>query len=128
MRRVAKVAICIVFAALSLSLASCGGECQIPPCMVQFAIRIWVTAASGGPVAGVTVVVAGTIGGTASCSVVGNATECIFPGPGGTYELEISVPKFQAVHRSVTVRETSHECGCSHVETEQLYVTLAPSP
>ena len=128
MRGVAKVATCIVFAALSLSLASCGGECQVPPCMVQFAIRIWVTAASPGPVAGVTAVVTGTVGGLAQCSVVGDTTGCIFPGPGGTYEVEIGAPGFQTVHRSVTVRETSHECGCSHVETEQLYVTLGPGP
>ncbi len=129
MRAVSRATYCIALTASSLLVASCGGgECQLPACIVQFAIRIQVTAASGGPVPGVTVLVSGTVGGMAQCSVVGSATDCIVPGPGGAYELEISAPGFQTVHRSVTVRDTSQGCQCSHVETEQLYVTLAPSP
>lgn len=95
---------------------------------MPIAIRIQVTAASGGPVVGVTVLVSGAARGTASCSVEGSATDCIIPGTGGTYLLEISAPGFQTVPRSVTVRDTSQGCQCSHIETEQLYVTLAPSP
>ena len=127
MRRVWNAATWIVPAALNLQVASCGGECQIPPCPPPFAMHIWVTA-SGGPVQGTTVLVSGTVGGMAQCLVGASATECIFPGPGGTYQLEISAPGFQTVLKSVTVRETSQECACSHVETQTVSVTLAPTP
>src|SRR5512139_921856 len=123
MRTVWKAAIGIASVVLNLQVASCGGECQIPTCAVPFAMRILVTAASGGPVQGVTVPVSGTVGGTAQCSVGTNATDCIVPGPGGTYQLEISAPGFQTVLRSVTVHETIQECACSHVETQTVSVT-----
>jgi hypothetical protein len=128
MRTAWRATIGIASFALTLPVASCGGECQIPTCAVPFALRILVTAASGGPVQGVTVVAAGSVGGSAQCSVGTSATDCILPGPGGTYQLQISAPGFQTVLRTVTVRETTQECACSHVETEQVYVTLIPTP
>src|SRR5262245_40120524 len=116
-------AICrTALAACVLAVVSCSeSECIIPPCAPARALEVTVTsAATGTLLTGVQIVVRGAAHTEfpcpdSRCNVFGNA---------GTYELDISAPGYQAVHRSVAVTGMNPECGCPTVETQQITVAL----
>jgi hypothetical protein len=119
----------LVPAALGLASVRCGHDCELPPCVVRFAIRVDVTAqGSGGPVSGAFVIVSGAATGTVPCTPDAGASTCHIGGTAGTYTLEIGAPGFERTQRTVSVRDTSGPCECEHLETQLLYVVLLPSP
>ena len=53
---------------------------------------------------------------------------CFVTGGAGKYEIDISAPGFQTVHRSVTVTSTPPQhCGCEIDNTQHLSVALTPA-
>lgn len=105
-----------------LSTSACGeSECILPPCAPPFAVEVTVTGETPGTVvAGVSIAVTGAVTGGGPCP----EAKCFVLGSAGTYELDISAPGYQTVHRSVVVSGTSPECGCPTVETQRLTVAL----
>ncbi|AHG88358.1 PEGA domain protein [Gemmatirosa kalamazoonensis] len=122
----------LTIAALLLCATACGedgaaAECIIPPCALRTAVQLTVTSARGpGPVAGVTLVVAGAVSGSGACSQ-GDVTTCLVPGTGGTYEIDVRAPGYQTAHRTVTVTATPRECSCPLVDTQRVDVVLTPA-
>lgn len=108
--------------AVVLSTSACGeSECILPPCAPPFAVEVTVTGETPGTVvAGVSIAVTGAVTGGGPCP----EAKCFVLGSAGTYELDISAPGYQTVHRSVVVSGTSPECGCPTVETQRLTVAL----
>jgi hypothetical protein len=109
-------------AVLLLSASACGeSECLIPPCASPVALELTVTGEiTGTPVAGVSIAVTGPATGGGPCP----EARCVVMGGAGTYELDLSAPGYQSIHRSVVVQGTTPECGCPTVETQRLTIVL----
>jgi hypothetical protein len=123
MRRAATLASLLAVTARAMAVASCG-HCLALPCPMPMALVINITAgAAGGPVSGAIVRVTGAAIATLHC----NGT-CDVPGYGGTYNLEVEAPGFQAAQRTVTVEGTDPECGCPSTATRRLDIALVASP
>ena len=110
-------------AAFVLAATACGEtECIIPPCAPPFAVEVTVTGDPPGTVVpGVSFVVHGAVTGGGPCP----DAKCFVLGLAGTYELDISAPGYQTIHRSVVVTGTNPECGCPRVDTQHLTVALS---
>lgn len=108
---------------LLLAQACSEAECIIPPCALPLALEVTVIAeGTGAPVPGVSIAVNGPVTGGGPCA----DARCVVLGTAGTYEIDISAPGYQTLHRSVVVLGTSRECGCPTVTTERLTVALSP--
>jgi hypothetical protein len=122
----------LLLAALTTAgLASCGKSnqgCLVPPCPLPLAVEISVTAADGGPMDGVSVLVSGAASGNASCNAGSNATTCYVPGVAGTYTLDVGATGFQSARRTVTTTGTTPECGCPTVSKAHLDIALTRNP
>jgi hypothetical protein len=114
---------------LNAVLAGCGrdgeSDCVVHPCPLPLAIAISVTAATGGPVAGVSVEISGAATGSMQCNTSSTATACAFPGMPGTYNLKVSAPGFLTVTQVVTVQGSAPPCGCPTVFTQHLDLVLS---
>jgi hypothetical protein len=109
--------------ALLFSVSACGGtECLSVPCPQPHALEITVTAgATGAPIPAASIAVSGAATGGGPCQ---NA-KCDVMGVAGTYEVDISAPGYQTVHRQVVVPGTvGAACGCPTAETQRLTVAL----
>ena len=51
-------------------------------------------------------------------------SKCVFLGTAGTYEVDISAPGHQTVHRSIVVPGTNPECGCPTTDAQRLTIVL----
>lgn len=109
-----------------LLAGACGGEadCIVPPCALPLAIEVSVAAgASGLPVSGATIAVAGPLTGGGPCQ----GSTCHVLGPAGTYEIDVGAPGYAMVHRQVVVPGSNPPCGCPTVEAQRLTVALPPA-
>lgn len=110
-------------AVLILSATACGdeGQCIIPPCAPALAIEVTVTVEpTGAPATGAFMAVTGAVTGGGPCS----DAKCVVLGGAGTYDLDVSAPGYQTVHRRVVVPGANPDCGCPIVETQRLTVAL----
>ena len=116
--------------AVAILLAACSAEgiarerCLNPPCALPIAVTIQLTStATGQPVEGATVHVAGPVTATEPCQ----GSTCYVQGQPGTYSLTVEAPGFQAAERTVTVRGSIPPCGCFLVETQRIDIALDPT-
>ena len=121
MRKLRRTFVCAALAALGCS----NSDCVTPPCPSTVAMVVSVTSIiSGLPISGATVQL---VGSTAiPCNQPPGST-CSIPGGVGTYELDVSAPGFQTMHRTVVVTGTAPACGCGTVNTENVTVGLVPA-
>lgn len=117
-------------AAIALSFAACGHEavvCTQQPCALPVAIEVTVVdSATGAPVAGVSLALAGAVSGQAPCAT-GTKTVCEVRGGAGSYELALSAPGYRTATQQVVVQGTTASCGCGSVKTERVTLALAAS-
>jgi hypothetical protein len=113
--------------ALALLAAACDRDraaCIAVPCAQPLAVEVTVTnSASGAPVPGAVVTVAGRVSAQIPCSS-GSATVCAVHGGSGTYELDITAPGFVTAHRQVAVTGSQVGCSCETVATQHLALAL----
>lgn len=118
----------LVLAALGGALVACGSdaerECLRLPCPIPLAITISVSAATGGPVVGVSVETSGAVTGSAQCTTGSSATLCYVMGVAGTYDLKVGATGFGTVVQTVTVQGSNPACGCPTVVAEELAIVL----
>lgn len=115
---------------LVLSLSACertSVECLLPPCVLPIAVEITVSnRATHSTVPGAFIVVGSGASTQQAPCVQGEETVCRAMGGSGTYELDISAPGYQTVHRRVEVTGTTPTCGCESVDLQKLQIALEP--
>ncbi len=97
------------------------------PCAMPVAVIRTVTAAGGGPVSGLTMMVSGAASSIGPCTLGDSGTTCYVAGTAGTYAVHLSAPGFQDKELSITVAGSNPPCGCASVETEHPSVVLSRS-
>jgi hypothetical protein len=109
--------------ALLLSVSAChGADCFRGPCPIPVALNVTVTSAAAGvSITNATISVTGAVLTSFPCT----GGVCFVTGYAGTYEVDISAPGYQSVHRQVVVQGSNPECGCASTRTQQLAVALA---
>jgi hypothetical protein len=105
------------------SYAACGGEsCVVPPCAPPLAVTLTLKSAGGNPIAGAYLKTAD--GSSRPCNA-----GCAIAGYRGSYTFEVGAPGYQTVTKTVDVTgKDAEDCGCPRVDTQQLTITLLPTP
>ncbi len=118
----------------SAALLSCGGSgddvtCIPPPCPVTVVVTLSVTAAGGGPINGVSVVVSSPITANIACTSAGTTATCSIPGFGGTYSLLVEAPGFNSSQQTAVVEAQGDTsvCLCPTLTPQHLNVVLNPA-
>ena len=103
---------------------ACDEPCTIPPCPFPIAALIRISNGAGGSVSNAFVKDTRT-GALLVSQCSGAPAICAISTAPNSYTLEIDAAGFQSVTRNITVTGTEGEkCGCPHLDTQNLDVTL----